>query len=74
MVEFNGFMSLEEHGIHFVQVTAAWIHSWRIHSIKPAPWQCPLDKWRGDMGRNSDVDRLITDICLSSRTLISDLI
>lgn len=52
----------------------ALIKSWRIHRIKPVPWQRHLDKWRGDMSHISDVDSLITDICLSSLTLISDLI
>lgn len=50
------------------------IWSWGIHMIKPLPWQCPLDKWSGDTGHVSDVDWLITDICLSLLTLISDLI
>lgn len=51
-----------------------FIQSWRIHRIKPVPWQCPLDKWSGDMGHISDVDGLLIDICLSSLTLICDLI
>lgn len=69
-------MSLEQHGINLVRVTAACIKkkSWRIHKIKPVPWQRHLDKWSGDMSHISDVDSLITDICLSLLTLISDLI
>lgn len=52
----------------------ALIKSWKMHRIKPVPWQHQLDKWSGDMRRISHVDCLITDICLSSLTPVSDLI
>lgn len=45
-----------------------------MHRIKPVPWQHHFDKWSGDMRRISHVDGLITDICLSSLTPMSDLI